>query len=220
MLRQHLGFVLIGLAALVVGTGGPTSYAAPLPSSGGSSEVVVTDTGAIVVVDSAHKWHAGALVTWGSSGVVWASPDARTIVVDPASGLETEAPILVTASAPLSMAAAATFTCTVYADNPVNYLSSGLVGGQGEQICSGNYITQRVAARIQARPIPSWPSWGTGPWSWSSWAAGSYRTSTAFSYCETSVGGNWQYRTNAQGEVGSGAFSPIVLSSAEPRYTC
>jgi hypothetical protein len=199
--------------------------AAALPSPNVDPIVVMTDDGSIVVTDGRIDV-SKALVTWGSDGVIWAADGARTLEVDPASGMLIEVPISTQVVIPANkqqpdtLASRAAFTCTVYTNNPVAYLSSSpkLIGGQGEQICSGVYVQQRVQARLQTNTAFGWTS--GSPWAYSAWSPSSYRTTTGFANC---LQGRWQYRANAKGSVQTASgtsSSPVVLSGGEPFYTC
>jgi hypothetical protein len=213
---------LVGAIALST----DTVAAAASPPSTASSTVIVTNVGSIIVTDG-RRDVSNALVTWGSDGVIWAAADARTLEVEPSTGVMIEVPIStqvpVSAKGNVSganLASLGSFTCTVYTSNPVAYLSASpkLVGGQAEQICSGTYIQQRVQARLQLNTTFGWTS--GSPWTYSSWSSSSYRTSTAFVNC---FAGSWKYRANGQGSVqtvSGTSSSPVVLSGGEPSYTC
>jgi hypothetical protein len=187
-------------------------------NAGGAAETIAPDgaklvlrpDGALVVEDPAHPNATGAALTWGSAGVLWASPDAR--LLDPVSGQA------ITASSSRGSGAvasqAASFTCTLTVHDPVNYVSAGLVGGQVEQLCIGIFGTQFASSRLQVQTVLN--IWLNSPWSNATQTAGGYSTASHFLAC---LQGTFRYRTNGQGHA-NGQASAVVLSGVEPRYTC
>lgn len=182
-------------------------------SGDGESKVVQGADGSILVVPASGKIPAGTVVTWTAQGVVWASKGARTLVEDPASGSASAEPVTVSESARAS-ALTAPFTCSTYANNPVNYASANLMGAPATQVCSGAFGTQYVSARLEVKA--AW-TWGATSWSNSNQTAGSTTSVTHYWSCADGVTST--VRTRAQGHA-NGISSPTVLSSAEPTYTC
>lgn len=211
--RALLGLSCI-LGVLVISTpAGSSRPDAPPPE--GEGKVVVADGRTIVVPADGSKPTGVALVTWGSEGVIWLDDAARVLPADAENGAGVTASTAVSAQS-----AAATYTCTVYVDNP--YLTASFqVLGHSEQICSGAFGIQRVKVREQIH-LGGIFGWVSTDWFTSGYTNYYYRELNLYVPCWP---GYHKWRINGQGQTSqnggaSWSSSPVVLSQSEPYFNC
>ena len=118
------------------------------------------------------------------------------------------------AAADQSASAAASWVCTVYADDI--WQSGDWAEGDGSQICSGvGFAPEKIRTQIQRH---RWWGWETVKTDSTGWSSSNIRTLLPAYDC--SDDGTFTYRLVTTGWAQNGAYSQDVQSANDVRFTC
>lgn len=183
-----------------------------------AAEIVVTSDGVVAVSKDGNLPtvpDGAAMMTWGPDGVIWASDNARTLQADPTTG-ELRVVKVIADPAARANVALADWSCTLVSNTP--YKSGANVRGLGEQLCEGNYGTQRVRMRfgINLNFGWGWDYWGN--WFYTSYTTFYYASGYAVQFCPTPS--DFRYRMSTTGYAKGGASVSTNLLSYETTLHC